>query len=100
MEKNKCAINIASLVLGIISIIFAAFWYIALPTGILAIAFGVKSIKRIGSKLRKSGNDYWYYRAIFIYVYICEFIFYIDFTKYVKETKGDEALCSLLYKKG
>ena len=47
--------NIASLVLGIISIITALFWYIALPTGILAIVFGVKSAIRTGSKIGKAG---------------------------------------------
>ena len=54
-NKNKSAINIASLVLGIISIVTTLFWYITLPTGILAIIFGVKSIKKTGSKLGKAG---------------------------------------------
>lgn len=54
-EKNKSSMGIAALVLGIISIISAFFWYIALPTGILAIIFGVKSIRRVGSKLGKTG---------------------------------------------
>ena len=57
MEENKkksgmCA---ASLVLGIISVLFQIFWYISLPTGILAIVFGVKTIRRFGSKLGKAG---------------------------------------------
>ena len=47
--------NIASLVLGIISIVTAAFWYITLPTGILAIIFGVKTARKTGSKLGKAG---------------------------------------------
>ena len=55
MEKNKYSMHIASLVLGIISIITAWFWYITLPTGILAIIFGVKSAKRTGSKIGKAG---------------------------------------------
>ena len=38
-EKNKNVMHICSLVLGIISIVFALFWYIALPTGILSIVF-------------------------------------------------------------
>ena len=54
-NKNKSAMNIASLVLGIISIVTTLFWYITLPTGILAIIFGVKSIKKTGSKLGKAG---------------------------------------------
>ena len=56
MEKNNnSGLHIASLVLGIISIITVAFWYITLPAGILAIIFGVKSIRRTGSKIGKAG---------------------------------------------
>lgn len=54
-ENNKSGMNVASLVLGIISIVSNLFWYITLPTGILAIVFGVKSIKKTGSKLAKAG---------------------------------------------
>ena len=58
MEENKISnsgMHIASLVLGIISIVTVLFWYITAPTGILAIVFGVKSAKRTGSKLGKAG---------------------------------------------
>lgn len=54
-DKRKSGMPVASLVLGIISIVTALFWYITLPTGILAIVFGAKSIKRLGSKLGKAG---------------------------------------------
>ena len=54
-EKNKTAINAAALTLGIVSIVTALFWYVALPTGILAIIFGAKSAKRTGSKVGKAG---------------------------------------------
>ena len=53
--KKKTAMPVASLVLGIISIITNLFWYITLPTGILAIVFGAKSAKRTGSKIGKAG---------------------------------------------
>ena len=43
--KNKSSLGVASLTLGIISIVFSLFWYITLPTGILAIIFG-KTIAR------------------------------------------------------
>ena len=55
IDKKKSGLGIASLVLGIISIVTALFWYITIPTGILAIVFGVKSIRRVGSKLGKAG---------------------------------------------
>lgn len=53
--KTKSASGIASLVLGIISTISALFWYVTVPTGILAIVFGVKGIKSVGSKVGKAG---------------------------------------------
>lgn len=52
---NKSVMHIASLVLGIISIVSAFFWYIVLPSGILAIVLGVKSAKKTGSKIGKAG---------------------------------------------
>lgn len=53
--KNKSSLGVASLTLGILSIVFAIFWYITLPTGILAIVFGANSAKKIGNKLGKAG---------------------------------------------
>ena len=52
---NKSSMGVASLVLGIISIVTALFWYITIPTGILGIVFGAKSAKKVGSKLGKAG---------------------------------------------
>lgn len=54
-DKNKSSMAVASLVLGIISIVANLIWYMALPTGILAIVFGVKSTRKTGSKLGKAG---------------------------------------------
>ena len=54
-ERNKSAMHIAALVLGIISVLTTIFWYICWPTGILAIIFGVKSAKKLGSKMGKAG---------------------------------------------
>ncbi len=55
MEEKKLAMPVASLVLGIISILTSLFWYLTLPTGVLAIVFGVKSIRKVGSRLAKAG---------------------------------------------
>lgn len=54
-SKKKSSFSVASFTLGIISIISALFWYITLPTGILAIVFGRKAISKVGSKLGKAG---------------------------------------------
>ena len=53
--KEKTGMPVASLVLGIISIVTNFFWYITLITGILAIVFGAKSAKKTGSKIGKAG---------------------------------------------
>lgn len=53
--KKKSSLSVASLTLGIISVVSALFWYITIPTGILAIIFGRKSISKVGSKLGKAG---------------------------------------------
>lgn len=53
--KNKSSMGIAALTLGIISVVSAIFWYISLPTGILAIIFGKKAINKVGSKIGKAG---------------------------------------------
>mgnify|MGYP001089765331 CR=1 FL=1 len=51
IDKNKSGMPVASLTLGIVSIVLSTFWYISL----LAIVFGAKSIKKMGSKLGKAG---------------------------------------------
>lgn len=57
MEENrkKSASGVSSLVLGIISILTSFFYYISLPTGILAIVLGTKSIRKVGGKFGKGG---------------------------------------------
>lgn len=54
-DKNKTGMCVAALTLGIISILTNLFWYMCLPTGILAIIFGSKTAKTMGSKLGKAG---------------------------------------------
>lgn len=54
-DKNRSAMAIASLPLGIIAILTNLFWYLSLPTGILAIIFGAKTTRKLGSKLGKAG---------------------------------------------
>ena len=53
--KSKRALGISALVLGIISICAGLFYYISLPTGILAIIFGAINIRKTGSKIAKAG---------------------------------------------
>ena len=54
-QKERYVGHIVSLVLGIISILTALFYYISIPTGIISIIMGVKTYKKQGSKLAKAG---------------------------------------------
>lgn len=54
-NKKKQAMDVASLTLGIISIVISGMWLVALPASIIAIVFGVKSARRTGSKVGKAG---------------------------------------------
>ena len=53
--KKTSALGEVSLVLGIISILSALFWYITIPTSVLAIIFGKKAVNKFASKLGKAG---------------------------------------------
>ncbi len=78
--KGKTGMPVASLVLGIISIITNLFWYITLPTGILAIVFGAKSAKKTGSKIGKAGLITGIVGlSLFAFVYITLTIFIINY---------------------
>lgn len=55
MENKKTGMAIASLTLGIISILTSWFWYLTMPVGILAIIFGGKAAKKTGSMSAKAG---------------------------------------------
>ena len=54
--KKRSPYGVLSLTLGIVSIVYALFWYISLPTGILAITLGSKGKNMVGSKLAISGK--------------------------------------------
>lgn len=56
-EKSKefSAMGMSGMILGIISIISCLFYYISIPTAIIAIVFGAKSIKKMRSGMGKAG---------------------------------------------
>ena len=55
MNKKTSAMPAASLTLGIVSIVLSLFWYVSIPTGVLAVVFGKKACNRFGSKVGKAG---------------------------------------------
>lgn len=52
---KKSPYGVVSLTLGIISICMAIFWFISIPTSVLAIIFGNKGRKIYGSSISKAG---------------------------------------------
>ena len=53
--RRHSSMHITAFVLGIISVVGNLFWYISIPCGVLAIIFGAKSSRALGSKLGKAG---------------------------------------------
>lgn len=54
-QKDKKGFCIASLVLGIVAIVFFCLWYLSIPCGILAIIFGILGIKSTGKGMAIAG---------------------------------------------
>ncbi|MBQ7802367.1 DUF4190 domain-containing protein [Candidatus Saccharibacteria bacterium] len=53
--RKKSSLHVVAFVLGIVSVLTPLFYYLALPSGILAIIFGTKSVSKTGSRLGKAG---------------------------------------------
>ena len=54
-KENKKGFCIASMVLGIVALVFACVWFISIPCGILAIIFGIIGIKTVNKGMAISG---------------------------------------------
>lgn len=54
-KKEKKGFCIASLVLGIVALVFFCLWYISIPCGILAIIFGILGIKSMNRGMAIAG---------------------------------------------
>lgn len=54
-KKEKKGFCIASLVLGIVALVFFCLWYISIPCGILAIIFGILGIKTVNKGMAIAG---------------------------------------------
>ncbi len=54
-KKEKKGFCIASLVLGIVALVFFCLWYISIPCGILAVTFGILGIKTINKGMAMAG---------------------------------------------
>lgn len=54
-QKDRKGFAIASMVLGIVALVFFCIWYISIPCGILAIIFGILAIKSTGRGMAIAG---------------------------------------------
>lgn len=54
-DRRHSSAHIVAFVCGLIALLANLFWYVALPTGVLAIVFGAKSSRATASKLGKAG---------------------------------------------
>ncbi len=53
--KKIYGFNIASLVLGIVSIVLWCFWFLSIPCSILAVIFGILGVKKEGKAMGITG---------------------------------------------
>lgn len=54
-KKDRKGFCIASLVLGIVAIVFFCVWYLSIPCGILAVIFGILGIKSTNKGMAIAG---------------------------------------------
>ena len=54
-KKDRKGFCIASMVLGIVALVFFCIWYVSIPCAILAIIFGVLGIKSTGKGMAIAG---------------------------------------------
>ena len=54
-REERIVAHVVSLVLGIISIVTVFFWYLSIPSGIIAMVLGTKSYKSQGKKVGLAG---------------------------------------------
>jgi hypothetical protein len=54
-REERIVSHVVSLVLGIISIVTVFFWYLSIPSGIIAMVLGTKSYKSQGKKVGLAG---------------------------------------------
>ncbi len=54
-KEERIVSHVVSLVLGIISIVTVFFWYLSIPSGIIAMVLGTKSYKSQGKKVGLAG---------------------------------------------
>lgn len=71
IDKKHSAKPVSAFVLGILSVIFAVFWYVTLPCGIMAVIYGSKASRKLGSKLGKAGLILGIIGlALFVFIYV------------------------------
>lgn len=76
MQEKVNGLNIAALVLGIVSIVLWCVWFISIPCSILALIFGIIGIKKKGKGLALAGIITGAISmAIWIFIFVAAFMF-------------------------
>lgn len=71
-KQSPYGLNVAALILGIVSLVLWCLWYVSIPCGILAFIFGIVGIKKPGKGMAVSGIVT---SAISIVLWILLFVF-------------------------
>ena len=80
-QRNRKGLAIASMVLGIVSLVLFCIWCICIPCAILAIVFGILSLKSNGKGMAIAGISTGAVGFILM-VILYAFIFIVDFGIY------------------
>lgn len=80
-QKDRKGLAIAAMVLGIISLVLFCVWFISIPCAILAIIFGILSLKSTGRGMAIAGISTGAVGFILMII-LYAFIFIVDFGTY------------------
>lgn len=83
VKEKTFGLNIAALVLGIVSLVLWCFWFISIPCAILALIFGIVGIKKSGKAMGITGIitsivNLFTWMLVFIFAFMAGFITAIE----------------------
>lgn len=80
IKNKKDTYAIASLTLGILTVVFCSIWYIGLIGGILAIVFGAKASSKNRSRMGRAGLILGIIGlTLFIIIYVAVTLFFLSY---------------------
>lgn len=78
-KEKTFGLNVAALVLGIVSLVLWCFWFISIPCAILALIFGIIGIKKEGKGMAIAGIitgviNLFVWVLVFVFAFMAGFI--------------------------